>query len=97
MDNRRGGDQDDILAEKLKTQIPSEPSFRPKAMVQEYCKKSGWVVQPPCLADRFYLFIFLFFRAAPMAYGGSQARVPIGAIAASLRHSHSNAGSKPCL
>ena len=29
-------------------------------------------------------FIYLFFRAAPVAYGGSQARGPIGAIAASL-------------
>ena len=29
-----------------------------------------------------------------MAYGGSQATGPIGAVAASLRHSHSSAGSK---
>ena len=36
-------------------------------------------------------------RAAPMAYGSSQARGWIGAIAASLHHSHSNAGSGPCL
>ena len=32
--------------------------------------------------------------AAPAAYGGSQARGLIGAVAASLRQSHSNAGSK---
>ena len=31
------------------------------------------------------------------AYGGSQARGPIGAVAAGLRQSHSNAGSEPCL
>ena len=47
-------------------------------------------------------FIFLFFggglwRAAAMAYGGSQARGLIGAIAAGLHHSHSNAGSQPPL
>jgi len=30
------------------------------------------------------------FRAAPAAYGGSQARGPIGAVAGSLRHSHRN-------
>ena len=38
----------------------------------------------------FYLFIFwlLLFRATPEAYGSSQARGPIGATAASLRHSH---------
>ena len=48
-----------------------------------------------------YLFIFFFFffllRAVPEAYGGSQARGPIGATAASLHHSHGNAGSELCL
>jgi len=45
-----------------------------------------------------FLFIFyvLLFRAAPSAYGGSQAR-GIGAMAAGLHHSHSNTGSKLCL
>ena len=38
-------------------------------------------------------FGFLFFRAVPMAYGKSQARGPIGAAAASLDHSHSDARS----
>jgi len=37
------------------------------------------------------------FRATPAAYGGSQARGPIRATAASLHHSHSNTGSKPCV
>ena len=42
-----------------------------------------------------YLFIYhLFFRAAPTAYGGSQARGPIGAVASGLHHSHSNVGSE---
>ena len=36
----------------------------------------------------------IFFRAAPVAFGGSQARVRIGAVAAGLRHNHSNSGSK---
>ena len=36
-----------------------------------------------------YLF-FLLFRAAPTAYGSSQARGRIGATAASLHHGHSN-------
>ena len=46
-----------------------------------------------------YLFIFVFcpFRVIPAAYGDSQARGLIGAVAASLHHSHSNKGSKPCL
>ena len=38
----------------------------------------------------FLFFSFLLFRAAPMAYGSSQARGPIGAAAAGLHHSHSN-------
>ncbi len=32
-----------------------------------------------------------------MAHGGSQARGPIGAVAAGLRQSHSSTGSKPHL
>ena len=35
--------------------------------------------------------------AAPAAHGDSQARGPIGAVATSLRQSHSNAGSEPRL
>ena len=40
---------------------------------------------------------FLLFRAAPTEYGGSQARSLIGAVAAGLHHSHSNARSELCL
>ena len=35
--------------------------------------------------------------AAPTAYGGSQARGRIGAVATGLHQSHSNAGSEPRL
>ena len=42
----------------------------------------------------FFLFCLLsFFRAEPAAYGGSQARGLIGAVAAGLHKSHSNTGS----
>ena len=45
--------------------------------------------------DPINVYIFwLFFRATPEAYGGSQARGQIGATAASLHHSYSNARSK---
>ena len=43
-----------------------------------------------------YLFIYVFFAiswATRAAYGGSQARGPIGAVATGLRQSNSNAGS----
>ena len=45
-----------------------------------------------------YNFLFYcLFRAAPAAYGSSQARGQIGAVAIDLRHSHSNARSEPHL
>ena len=37
-----------------------------------------------------YIYIFCLFRATPVAYGGSQAEALIGAVAASLHHSHGN-------
>ena len=43
----------------------------------------------------FFFFVFLpFLGPLPMAYGGSQARGLIRAVAASLRQSHSNEGSE---
>ena len=47
---------------------------------------------------KYSIWVFLFFwlfRVAPAAYGGSQARGPVVAVAAGLCHSH--AGSKLCL
>ena len=46
----------------------------------------------------FYIYLsFVFSRAVPSAYGGSQARGLIGAAAAGLRQGHSNAGSEQSL
>ena len=45
----------------------------------------------------FFFFFFLLFRAIPVAYGGSQARGLIGAVAAGLHYGHSNGGSEPHL
>ena len=50
-----------------------------------------------------FIYLFIYFGlfaiswAASTAYRGSQARGLIGAVAASLRQSHSNAESKPLL
>ena len=41
--------------------------------------------------------LFAFSRAASAAYGDSQTRGQIGSVADGLHHSHSNAGSEPCL
>ena len=45
----------------------------------------------------FFFFFFSSLGKPPMVCGGSQARGQIGAVAAGLHHSHSNAKSKPCL
>ena len=44
-----------------------------------------------------FFFFFCLLRAPLVAYGGSQARGQIRAVAASLHHSHSNTRSKPHL
>ena len=47
---------------------------------------------------QYYIYIyFVFPKAAPAAYGDSQARGLIGAVGASVRQSHSNTGSELCL
>ena len=45
----------------------------------------------------FFIYLFLLFRAALMAYGGSQARSLIEGTAAGLHHSHSSAVYEPHL
>ena len=49
------------------------------------------------LYEYLFFFFFVFSRATPMAYEGSQATSPIGAAAAGLHQSHSNVGSELCL
>ena len=51
-----------------------------------------------CVCFVFCLFFFFcLFRATPTAYGSSQARCQVRAVAASLHHSCSNTGSEPRL
>ena len=62
------------------------------------CPSSGWGNSHQHLVCCMFLLwkkldFFFFFRAAPMAFGGSQARGQIRAVAAGLYHSHSNSGS----
>ena len=52
----------------------------------------------PGTAWGFLFSLFLPFKATSLAYGNSQARRPIGVVAAGLYHSCSDAlGSEPCL
>ena len=51
-----------------------------------------YVCDTACICfGRLSFFLFFLFRAVLVAYGGSQARGPIGAAAAGLHRSHSNA------
>ena len=45
----------------------------------------------------FIFFVFCLFRAASVAYGSSQARSQVRAVANSICHSHRNVESEPCL
>ena len=49
---------------------------------------------PHCFFGFCFFFFFCLFRAAPAAYGSTQARGQIGVVAAGLPHSHSNLGSE---
>ena len=63
------------------------------------CYKIFLIVSMACfiLFFSFFCFFFPLFRAAPEAYGSSQAKGWIGGTAVSPSHSHSNTVSKPHL
>ena len=62
------------------------------------CSWAHWLSRGPCVSQQahffvIFVFVFLLFWAAPVAYGSFQARGQIRVAAAGLHHSHSNAGS----
>ena len=54
----------------------------------------GKLVKSICDSVNSMYLVFCLFRAAPVAYGGYQARGLSGAVATSLHQSHSNARSE---
>ena len=70
---------------------PPPGNFSMPWVYQGKKKKGSPIVLVICLFT--YLFILLF-RAAPVGYGSSQVRGPIGATPTSLLQSHSNVGSE---
>ena len=64
----------------------------PRLDPERFSKPRQMAEVPPA-----FFFFSPLFRAAPLAYGGSQARGRIGAAATSPHHSHSHARSEPCL
>ena len=57
----------------------------------------NWLEKLHCILVCVCVCLFAISRAAPAAYGGSQPRGRIGAVATGLRQSHSNVGSEPRL
>ena len=62
-----------------------------------YLKTLQWEIQSQEIIIIVIIGLFAISWATPMAYGGSQARSRIGAIATGLCQSQSNAGSEPRL
>ena len=69
-------------------------NFSGKHLQHSHCYSILFLFMYVCMYACMYS---AFSRAAPMAYGGSQARDVIGAVAAGLRQSHSHARSQPRL
>ena len=73
--------------------------FKTKTVIKEkeghYIMFKSSIQQEDIFIYLFIYFVFLLFLwATPTAYGGSQARGRIGAVAPSLCQSHSNTGSE---
>ena len=66
------------------------PSQRHHQILNPLCHGAG---NPVLMFQTFILFCL--FKVPPVAYRSSQARSPIGAVAASLHHSHGSAISEP--
>ena len=57
-------------------------------------KTLGWAKSSGFSFVLLFIYLFIYFRAAVMAYGSPQSRGRIRAIAAGLCHSHINMGSR---
>ena len=88
---------------KSKNGVTCWMKFMLRIRIVLYVKSTKWISRTPYQNKNVKyviikcFFVFRPFRAAPAAYGGSQARGLIGAVAPGLRHSHSNARSKTYL
>ena len=72
--------------------------YKDSSMSIKASGKKEMEVKTEQILSFYSLFLFFVFSGAtPAAYGGSQARGPIRAIAAGLHQSHSNSGSEPHL
>ena len=87
---RRDLDKERLLTDREHVLGPVSPGFFTcVASLNLQGSSEGSLRASLCLS-----FFFLLFRAAPTAYGSSQAKGRIGATAASLHHSHRISGSE---
>ena len=75
-------------------QLSTETELYLYKLHNKIMKKTGDSQKNDNIETAYHFFWSFFFRAT---YGGSQARGPVGAVAAGLQHSHSHAVSNPCL
>ena len=91
--------QDSFIAIKISCALPIHPSL-PSTLGSTYLSTVSivFLLQKVTGLESYSMYgfhiAFYLVRAAPEAYGTSQARGQIGARPAGLHHSHSNIGSK---
>ena len=78
---------------KLANDTKRETTTNQKDCQQKKCRR-GYEATGTVMESCFFVFVFCLFRAALVAYVGSQARGLIRAVATGLRHRHSNARSE---
>ena len=77
-----------MLKGKLQDRFNRQSSQSIGQVIRLLCKKQSNAPSCTTKSTAYLFFFFCRFRAVPMAYGGSQARGPVGATAAGLHHSH---------
>ena len=99
-----------LWRKETEKECPEEWMEKESFEIKEIISKGGWQILSQwedrvrleltmligCSYKEGFVFVFVFclYRAAPAAYGGSQARGLIEATAAGLHQSHSNTRSK---
>ena len=78
-----------IVVSKIKSPDLMNIIFWQGRIINKWIKSWLWIKVKHDEGVFFFFYIFVFSGHTPMAYGGSQARGPIGAVASGLRHSHS--------
>ena len=95
----KGRETDSLLAPPEGMQPCQHLDDSPRRPSGDSVLQNSEIVSLDCFLGFLFvcLFVLGFFRAAPAAYGGSQARGQIRGVADGLHPSHTNTGSEPHL